>query len=416
MIDSIPGYRKDEHFEALNLSDHSRKKQNSGGSQEQPPDVKSRGKSRPYEPKAEDLVTSPQDAASEDYNPSAYTSYGERGTTASVNNHGSLIQMTRYLKVGRSGFFSVDQEEIPGPDQIERRAEELMNISGTDGSGITFHFQKPANYLVLQAYENRWRREFVCDRWPRFTSALAGSNGRSSLTISSQHFVSRDDIYFQHLHYETSLAEGVQIVDCTDWFISLDWYQIRDLDYTVTDSYCEFNRAEHAYILGPHGRSVILANKHSVKGPDKHGKVDGFIGLKVAISINGQIQELEEYEDFSPGSFRLKSNTGSKIYSATSQDPLDIIIAFRLQWMRRNISREELLISDAEFQNFNDDLQNASELYSKIDFCSEPHLDFITRRNLEHILSVCSVPVDTGRTALTCGDMSGHLLVASASL
>jgi hypothetical protein len=58
-------------------------------------------------------------------------------------------------------------------------------------------------------------------------------------------------------------------------------------------------------------------------------------------------------------------------------------------------------------------------------------LDYATRRNLEHILSVCAIPVPPGHVwdydnmnpkiaepavALTCGDMSGHRVCTSASL
>jgi hypothetical protein len=46
----------------------------------------------------------------------------------------------------------------------------------------------------------------------------------------------------------------------------------------------------------------------------------------------------------------------------------------------------------------------------------QPHLEFMIRRNLEHILSVCSIPIPDKGIALTCGDMSGHRLVTSATL
>lgn len=59
------------------------------------------------------------------------------------------------------------------------------------------------------------------------------------------------------------------------------------------------------------------------------------------------------------------------------------------------------------------------------------HLEYLAWRHLEHILSVCAVPLsvpalfeegkgqhtdDTTSVALTCGDMSGHLIRTSASL
>ncbi|KAK1656301.1 hypothetical protein BDP81DRAFT_19442 [Colletotrichum phormii] len=47
-----------------------------------------------------------------------------------------------------------------------------------------------------------------------------------------------------------------------------------------------------------------------------------------------------------------------------------------------------------------------------------PELDFCLRRNLEHILSVCSIPVGDGEPpaiALTCGDIDGHRVGTVAS-
>jgi hypothetical protein len=67
--------------------------------------------------------------------------------------------------------------------------------------------------------------------------------------------------------------------------------------------------------------------------------------------------------------------------------------------------------------------------FKKPDLSKDVDIDFIMRRNLEHILSVCSIPnpqsfrhFDKNQEsiehaiALTCGDMSGHRIVTSASL
>lgn len=50
------------------------------------------------------------------------------------------------------------------------------------------------------------------------------------------------------------------------------------------------------------------------------------------------------------------------------------------------------------------------------------HIEYIAHRNLEHILSVCSIPLEpvgpnrAVPVALTCGDMSFHRITASSSL
>ena len=58
--------------------------------------------------------------------------------------------------------------------------------------------------------------------------------------------------------------------------------------------------------------------------------------------------------------------------------------------------------------------------FSTIQLSDNPHLDFILWRNLEHILSVCSIPVHDSDNAppiaLTHGDIASHRVATTASL
>lgn len=59
--------------------------------------------------------------------------------------------------------------------------------------------------------------------------------------------------------------------------------------------------------------------------------------------------------------------------------------------------------------------------FQKPSFVGDARLDFALGRNLEHILSVCSIPVAESSDkipliALTCGDISGHRISTAASL
>jgi len=89
----------------------------------------------------------------------------------------------------------------------------------------------------------------------------------------------------------------------------------------------------------------------------------------------------------------------------------------------------------AQFKVLKESLERFSEMrlsddetHMKVRFSSHKNLDFVIRRNLEHILSVCSMPVlfkedgdllvkDKNPTiALTCRDMAGHRVWQLASL
>lgn len=60
--------------------------------------------------------------------------------------------------------------------------------------------------------------------------------------------------------------------------------------------------------------------------------------------------------------------------------------------------------------------------FEVLSLTADPHLNFVFRRNLEHILSVCSIPIDESSNdgiypiALTCGDLAGHRVATAASL
>ncbi|KAM3067067.1 hypothetical protein ACMFMG_011740 [Clarireedia jacksonii] len=348
----------------------------------------------------------------------AYVSYGDDGTTASASIYGDPIQITRFLGVGRSGFFSVDQEEVPEPWFVQSRAEALME-RGVAPYGINF-FSENSFEMLDAAFTGPWDMGFVGNRWPRFTSKTI--NG---FTLTSQHFVSNGTI-FHTWCFETESKDPVPMIPSRDFYIPLEYYRIRELEFT--DSAYEFNgsHSQYSYNLGPHERSVIMTNSGFIHDPsiERSEKVPDTVGLVIAVSVNGQIRELEKCNNGLSHSYGLKPIAGEDDFVTTHSDPLEITMAFKLQLMRKEVDWKQCLISDAEFLNVNKALNAASNSFTELSFVSDPHVNFIMRRNLEHILSVCSIPLRTERddndtntppVALTCGDISGHRLVTSAS-
>ncbi len=53
-------------------------------------------------------------------------SFGDQGTTATVNSYGDLIQVGRYLGLGSSGMFTMDQPYTDEPWAVVSRAYDLM--------------------------------------------------------------------------------------------------------------------------------------------------------------------------------------------------------------------------------------------------------------------------------------------------
>jgi hypothetical protein len=136
------------------------------------------------------------------------------------------------------------------------------------------------------------------------------------------------------------------------------------------------------------------------------------VGLVIGFFVNGEPQKWEvlqkEQWEVPPGRC-LKLVVGYKLVLLTSK---------KLDWRR-------LVLSPAavDIDRFLSEESSSHVI--------DVGLDYATRRNLEHILSVCAIPVPPGHVwdydnmnpkiaepavALTCGDMSGHRVCTSASL
>lgn len=109
--------------------------------------------------------------------------------------------------------------------------------------------------------------------------------------------------------------------------------------------------------------------------------------------------------------------------SQTQDDPDHrfqvIILAYRVDCVPKNESPE---ITPALWSNVSDTTNRLLTPCSRPPLANTPAMDFFLGRNLEHIMSVCSVPVPKAPDdkeppiALTCGDVDGHRVTTAASL
>lgn len=60
------------------------------------------------------------------------SSFGDNGTTASVSCYGGLVQLSQYLGLGKSGIFTLDNSNLDEPYSIITRAESLNDNCGLD--------------------------------------------------------------------------------------------------------------------------------------------------------------------------------------------------------------------------------------------------------------------------------------------
>ncbi|KAK1656180.1 hypothetical protein BDP81DRAFT_444753 [Colletotrichum phormii] len=104
---------------------------------------------------------------------------------------------------------------------------------------------------------------------------------------------------------------------------------------------------------------------------------------------------------------------------------LTVTIAYRLGLIMDKQDRQPSSPSDLSMlstEAYSEAMSLFEIQFEEQTFTADADVNFRLRRNLEHVLSVCSVPVssadelNTCAIALTCGDVDNHRITASASL
>ncbi|OJD38573.1 mg2+ transporter zinc transport protein [Diplodia corticola] len=372
-------------------------------------------------------------------NRETYSSFGDSGTTASVSAHGHLLQICRYFGVGRSGFFCVDQRDISTPWYSSSRLRDLL--AKAQDSAVAFGIDWKG------AFGDKWdfhkalpHLEFVDDRWPRFTSFTCDAPDTSCQAInqketasgkqSSIHGLSRDfSLSVQYFCSDGTIFQRSTLKreNKTDEDLDLTCLEletgllIRNLDFTerlrFNDKSAFFHRSNQFRIEND---SLTVSRKipknrfeeMGIKSADKHKDVV----LTIKAYVNGKFQAFCLDKDGQAPTISFSEAIQAQVKKF---GVLDVLLTYSLRL--KKINENKSADWDAMAKMCQD------ESYEKIIFSSHEHLDFLIRRNLEHILSVCSIPVasptpesgdckhEDSPIALTCGDISGHRVGTSAS-
>ncbi|KAF2492947.1 hypothetical protein BU16DRAFT_94470 [Lophium mytilinum] len=369
--------------------------------------------------KSEECISIPEEAKQKSRDPYPYVSFGDEGTTGSVTAYGDLMQITQFLELSRSGFFSVDLPQVPEPYFVQDRTQTLMDIRNRNYTGI---------YAILQGVDfpdesSEMKVEFIHDRWPLFTTKY------DYITFKIQHVAFQGTV-FQQYHYSTE-KEPFVVPSGFKVSISAD-LRIRDLDFI--DPQYKFNEEDqpsdnYSHRLSKSKHGFILKHTGLVSDDDlqpQKGTNDS-VALAVSIFVNGELQELvQDSEEDSEDWYFTKPGKG---FLMEPSKPLQITVAFKLLPCKKDWDGGNFPITQHSLREMHKMLEASSFTRLKLSE-NDLHMDFVMRRNLEHILSVCSTPVphtcrkgcEDGKLcpektaiALTCGDLSGHRIVTSAS-
>lgn len=352
------------------------------------------------------------------------------------------MQITRSLGYGHSGLFCVDTSGVCVPTSPQARLEQLMQLSRNPEGGIRLEGISEAVGLTRR----KPKVEFIFNRWPRFTphSTTVPSNpenAEGSSTdeekthprLSLQYFCHKGTVFqryiFNHNPGAPSALHGRYL------YIRRD-FLIRNLDFVNESAFNNADEDNNAYVWlsGLNGFSQIAVHR-MVQEDAKEIGIDAneyedsngpkAVALIVTAFVNGKIQRLYRFPSFLV--LNVSSATQAEMAIST---PVTITIAYRLQTLTSTQYWRQPFTPASALTSMNEAFSpNSNTTFQRLRWSSNVHINFITGRNLEHILSVCSMPVpkrlcsttdedemDTTSLALTCGDVAGHRIAITASL
>lgn len=301
--------------------------------------------------------------------------------------------MTRFFPEGnyKTGF-CVETSSIDHPYFVTSRATELYFRA----SDLYPEYIEPV-WETDVPMDDLHAPEFVCDRWPR--SVLKTSDG---MTLTTQLVIAGDTI-FQISEFDSyaSLFNG----SFPKMKVNTNLL-IRELDFVTRPQ--ETAEAQYTTLISDHGDFIMRSRL-----------IDQHNGTAVALLISSLSNSKSlTFEETDGEVLLVPSDELLTLFKTGGRFTITIAFTLALQ-----PSQDLPSTAPVSFQ----DLERAMEYlkpdqYEEQSFTADLRLNFCLRRNLEHILSVCSIPITPldqhGRQiiALTCGDLDGHRVATSASL
>lgn len=316
------------------------------------------------------------------------------------------MRLSRYLGGAKnpSKIFGLEFADGEEPYYITYRAECLQNKLGSLRSGFGLRFAVEED---LQLTDPTLR--FLNDRWPQITYFVQKFNFKVQLfcqngIIIQQYFVTNTTRATAKLQAYHSVV-----------------FRMQSLDYMNENSPFHMD-----YEIGPHDYSVVMLGRGSNEG-EQDASQDA-LGVVMMLYKNGKAQKIV------PPAVGERRRM-KMAFSLRASETLEITSAFKICYLkRRSLWKDFVLpISDVDVSKI---YQNPTLAAEKWPFPQDGALSWRFRRSLEHILSVCSIPLERASSAdqstntpvqtknhshiapiaLTCGDFGDHRVSVPGSL
>jgi hypothetical protein len=402
----------------------------------------------------------------------AYASFGDDGTTVTVDRYGNIMQISRFLEFGPSGFLCVDPR-LYNSYWVQDRMEDLVDTLKDRKKGLRLEL------VEWSEFENLPSLGFMYDRWPRYifkpkgledpkkhstdhpvSNATADSSTQTSsdldtaaapkksmdksaaFPLSIQYFCSRGIVIQKYLLNIDEEGISPEKVNWGNLSLAPD-VCIRSLDFVKYQNRGDFREKLKFSIVSDHhlilqhkkdsqtGAALVISafindeptkiNKnHCIKLVRTEGQLEISVVYKLVILQEDMIEVLRILEKY-PSAYRTEP-TLEESDTETDSSAEDKAIPEAAENASKRASW--ILTDERRTRSANESMKkifHAGNPFRKIFFAQDICMDFAFRRNLEHILSVCSIPVYAGplklpSIAITCGDIAGHRVDSRSSL
>ncbi|EHK48625.1 hypothetical protein TRIATDRAFT_53322 [Trichoderma atroviride IMI 206040] len=344
-----------------------------------------------------------------------YASFGENGLTATATAYGHLLQITQYFGNDPSGFYCVDLKDVPEPYLVTQRMEHLQSYIVHPDKGMRLEVE---NFNTSELWDNIPKLSFPSNRWPKFESEAVSGNFSTEI----QYFIHQKAVYQTYTF--TSCGESSASLPEMAFNAEL---LIRNLDFSNS---CIWNMQEadnNSYKHRSPQRKDCILRIHEI-GTEQ----DGGANQTAQNNGNAVVLAIWPFIGDSPQSVCPKGNTakykiihGSQVLNGGKNESVTVTLVYTLHFGPSSQVERDILPPSPPMEllrKLKADAETTKTPFAKPLFPDDGYLGIALKRNLEHMLSVCCIPVRDSTEdkippiAITCGDMAGHRAKYGSSL
>ncbi|KAJ6002958.1 hypothetical protein N7451_005505 [Penicillium sp. IBT 35674x] len=285
-----------------------------------------------------------------------YVSFGDRGTTASAGAYGSLLRICRPLPSDhlQSGILGLGLPDDPEAWYVYWRSSQFLENAQLMANGFGLQILNAASSQPPSV-------EFMRDRWPVISySTNEGFMVTVRLWCQKNVVVQQTQITNEYLSFEPLNMK-----------LNPNFH-MQDLDYLEKRKDLQVD-----YVRAPHGYGIVaMENSPGLRTDEQR------MCVLIGVFKDGTAQELnlqKEGKNIKPIPITHSFKKGVTV---------EIAVAFKIQMSTAKEDWRNFILSSNDLKF---DPQPESVTTTKPS-SSNPEVDWLLRRNLEHILSVCSIP------------------------